>query len=439
MIIEAPYLQAWVLADMARASAALGGLDRPARRTRSPSRTRAPRCCLSWPRPRRRWGIRSGPEHCSTRPRPPSAPSAPRTGTREIWLTWPGLRRRPGDPVRAEVLFGEAEMVARAVTSPRLRVSVLAGLAKTARAAAPDRAAALFDEAEAVARAVADEANELPMSLTDLAQAVAEAGDLDRAEALAHAVPGPDWQAEALAQLAQTAAKAGDLDRAVALAHAVPDPDDRAGYSTRVAQAAADAGELSRAETLAARAEAATEASTYQFKRVLVLASLVEVVYALGLSQAGELADRVRWLPSPSPALTSRRRRSPTWPRRWRGAGDLDRAEALVGAEHVLAPSATRTRRPVCGPMWRGRWRPQASWTGLWASPAGSRAARVAGVLADLARAAAGASDPNRPRHSPCRPRPPPGPSRLRTSGWGSWPSWRGPWRTPPTAIAPTL
>ena len=67
--------------------------------------------------------------------------------------------------------------------------------------------------------------------LADLAEAAAEAGDLDRAQALAEqaeaaarSITDPDRQAEALAGVAAAMARAGDLDRAQALARSINDP-----------------------------------------------------------------------------------------------------------------------------------------------------------------------------------------------------------------------
>ena len=58
------------------------------------------------------------------------------------------------------------------------------------------------------------------------------------AEALARTITHPDDQAEALTDLATAAAQAGDFDRAKALARAITDPRprlgaDRAGHRRR--------------------------------------------------------------------------------------------------------------------------------------------------------------------------------------------------------------
>ena len=52
------------------------------------------------------------------------------------------------------------------------------------------------------------------MALTGVATAAAQAGDLERAEALARTITDPPYQARALAGVATAAAQAGDLDRA---------------------------------------------------------------------------------------------------------------------------------------------------------------------------------------------------------------------------------
>ena len=104
-----------------------------------------------------------------------------------------------------------------------------------------DRAGALAAAAEQVARSITD-LYEQARALARVAEAVAGAGDLDRAEALAplSRSPGPSptrtMQAEALAGVAEAAAGAGDLDRAGALAAAaeqvarsITDPSSRPG------------------------------------------------------------------------------------------------------------------------------------------------------------------------------------------------------------------
>ena len=97
--------------------------------------------------------------------------SPTRTGRRGCWRTWP--RRR-----RGRVTWTGPRRWPEAITDPDQRARVLA----------------------------------------DLAEAVAGAGDLDRAAGAAQAITDPDQQARVLADLAQATAGAGDLDRAEALA-----------------------------------------------------------------------------------------------------------------------------------------------------------------------------------------------------------------------------
>jgi len=111
------------------------------------------------------------------------------------------------------------------------------------------------DRAEALARTITDP-EDLSWVLTGLAGAAAEAGDPDRAEALARAIPDPDLQVQALGKLATAAAKVGDPDRAEALDGAIADPHERSGTLDDLAIAAAAAGDPDRASRLATDAEA---------------------------------------------------------------------------------------------------------------------------------------------------------------------------------------
>ena len=63
--------------------------------------------------------------------------------------------------------------------------------------------------------------------LADLVDAVAQAGDLDRAEALARTITNLYFQTRALASLPALAAQAGDLDRAEAITRTITAPATR--------------------------------------------------------------------------------------------------------------------------------------------------------------------------------------------------------------------
>ncbi|XVQ06498.1 hypothetical protein ACQP1W_27995 [Spirillospora sp. CA-255316] len=156
--------------------------------------------------------------------------------------------------------------------------------AQAAEAAAPDIARDMLAEAEALAhrgrRSRAQEMFEQKWGI-ELLKAVATAGDLDRAEALARSIDNWQVRDEALATLAEAAATAGDpaaveraagsirggwrynralldavrifldmddVDHARALHHLFGDPDLRARSA---AETAAAAGDLDQAEALA--------------------------------------------------------------------------------------------------------------------------------------------------------------------------------------------
>ena len=87
--------------------------------------------------------------------------------------------------------------------------------------------------------------------------AIGQAGDLDRAEALARGVTNPEDEALALAGLATVAAQAGDLDRAnqlvtdaEILARDITDREDRAEVLGELVTSIAQTGDLSRAARL---------------------------------------------------------------------------------------------------------------------------------------------------------------------------------------------
>ena len=84
-----------------------------------------------------------------------------------------------------------------------------------------------------------------------MAAAIAQAGDPDRAEALARTITEPYYEARALADVAAAIAQAGDPDRAEALARTITSPDARALALAEVAAAIAQAGDPDRAEAIA--------------------------------------------------------------------------------------------------------------------------------------------------------------------------------------------
>jgi hypothetical protein len=146
-------------------------------------------------------------------PRRPVSGEGPSTRKITHWLKRRHIQR-PGDPDRAYRLAADFEALARTITSPGAQAAALTELAPAiARAGDPDRA-------EALARTITDPRSQV-RALTGLVTAAAEAGDPDRAyrlaadvEALARTIISPSYQAETLTELAAAIAQAGDPCRA---------------------------------------------------------------------------------------------------------------------------------------------------------------------------------------------------------------------------------
>jgi hypothetical protein len=154
-----------------------------------------------------------------------------------------------------------AEALARAVTDPELRAGTITLLARAVVEAGDlDRARDLADTAETTARTLTL-SRRWALALADTAGAVAQAGDLDRAgeladiaETFARATVEPRWRAQALAKAAEALARSGSPERAMdviaeveALTVAFEDPHDRQWVHATVAKALAHAGKTERA------------------------------------------------------------------------------------------------------------------------------------------------------------------------------------------------
>ncbi|GAA2369458.1 hypothetical protein [Dactylosporangium salmoneum] len=90
------------------------------------------------------------------------------------------------------------------------------------------------DRAETIARTITNPGQQA-QALTTVAKAVAEAGDADRAVIIARTITNRDQQAQALTTVAKAVAATGDADRAVIIAHAITDPDRQVWTLTAVA------------------------------------------------------------------------------------------------------------------------------------------------------------------------------------------------------------
>lgn len=119
-------------------------------------------------------------------------------------------------------------------------------------------------------------------------------GDFDRAEQLAHTIPDPDPQAWALIDVTEALADAGEHDRAWAVAAdtervalTIDDPDSQGRLLTVLAVALARAGEHDRARAIAGDAQQSASAITDL--PISHAWALIDVVRVLG-----EAGDRER-------------------------------------------------------------------------------------------------------------------------------------------------
>ncbi len=230
-----------------------------------------------------------------------------------------------GDLERAGTLAGQAEALARSVTHPYEQAQALAGVAPAVAAAGdparaealacsiPDRhwrARALAGVAGAVAaagdpahgRTLTEQVEAIARSdrqpfsqalvLPDIAEAVAAAGDLARAEAIARSLTHPSAQAQALAVVAPAVAAAGDPAHAEALARSIPDLEWKAWTLAGVARAVAAAGDHAHARTLAESAEALAQFLSDPHERAQIMASVAHAVAAAGDPSHAEVIAR---------------------------------------------------------------------------------------------------------------------------------------------------
>ena len=109
-----------------------------------------------------------------------------------------------------------------------------------------------LDRAEVLARTITDPYAQA-WRLIDLVTATARAGDLESAyrlatdaEALARTMTDLEGGATVLAGLVTATAQAGDLDRAEALARTITNPDTKAEAVASLVNATAEAGSLDR-------------------------------------------------------------------------------------------------------------------------------------------------------------------------------------------------
>jgi hypothetical protein len=237
----------------------------------------------------------------------------------ELTFVWTQLAR-----------FDHAEALARTMADPVRQIEALTSLAVAiAQAGDPDRA-------EALARTISDPDPDRQIeALTSLAVAIAQAGDPGRAEALARTITDPYYQASALAGLAAAIAQAGDPDRAEALARTIPDPSRQARALTSLAAAIAQAGDPDRAYRLAADAQAIAGTITDPYDQASALAGLIRAIAQAGDPDHAEalartITDPSRQAEALADVVTVIAQ-----------AGDLDRAYRLAADAEALARTIT--------------------------------------------------------------------------------------------------
>ena len=119
-----------------------------------------------------------------------------------------------------------------------------------------------IDRAQAIAQSISNEAIYRD-ALGDIARVIAEGNDFHRAEEFIATMQLPakllkpdDYRGYALRQIAEAAAEQGDIDRAEALADTIPDQRDHAEALSSIAKIAVDGNNVERAVALANRADA---------------------------------------------------------------------------------------------------------------------------------------------------------------------------------------
>ena len=186
-------------------------------------------------------------------------------------------------------------------------------------------------------------------------------GQPARADALARSKTNPYWQARALAMVAEAVARAGDHDRARALAadaervaRSITNPDEQAVPLAMVAEAVARAGDHDRARALAADAERVARSITNPYKQARTRPRVAQAA-ARALARVAEAAaragdhERARALTSDAERVA----RSITYPdlqaralvsvaEAVTRAGDHERARALTADAERVARSITR-------------------------------------------------------------------------------------------------
>jgi hypothetical protein len=252
----------------------------------------------------------------------------------------------------------KAEAIAGGISEPIARAYVLTDLmTAAAKAGELDRARRMAADAKTAGR---DGGTTYVQAIffVRLVSAMAEAGDVDGAEALAHATDNVFRGSEKFAGLVTAVAVGGDLDRAEAIARSVTNDFERDLVLTKLVAAVARAGDLDRASAIARtltrhhhRAEAlitllpaAAEAGDPDRWRQIaddaaaVVAQLTDhnqhqlVALAVALARAGDL-DRAEAIATSNRDGSRQGEVLTALVAAVAQAGDLDRAESIARAE----------------------------------------------------------------------------------------------------------
>jgi hypothetical protein len=191
------------------------------------------------------------------------------------------------DPAEVDALFAEAERLSTLEQWPTSQVSSLTHAARfAADAGRLDRARGMIRRAATVTDAIPETDSRMG-ALSSIAFALATAGDLDEAEAIARGIEPPDdWNAQAaLYYVARAAARSGETDRAADLAALIDEGHFGAMALAEVAGAAAAGGDPLRAGDIA-------RSITIAGERAQALANIAHELIGVGyLETATALLD----------------------------------------------------------------------------------------------------------------------------------------------------
>ncbi|MFU8853031.1 hypothetical protein ACNAW0_18885 [Micromonospora sp. SL1-18] len=154
--------------------------------------------------------------------------------------------------------FDRAEAISNSLADPFQRAWALIDVGEVAaQADDTDRARTLADRAEEISHSIGDRYDRARL-MVDIARVVSAIGNLDRGQVIADSITEPSEQAEALAYVAEAIAHAGDPERARALneraesvARTLIEIDEQEKALAHAARVEIAAGNLERAEEIA--------------------------------------------------------------------------------------------------------------------------------------------------------------------------------------------